>query len=174
MSVEENIEAQRAAYGEPISEIFGRVRRALEMNQSELAGILGMSAPMLSQLNSGQRVKIGNPAVLQRLHSLDELAEQLGHGRVEPGELPARLAEIRASTGRFTRTTSVVAADVGDDAVVAGIRQLLRAVASGQQIKGAADQLLVSSPELAEVLRLYGLGPAGPAHEHYAKHKDLF
>lgn len=174
MSVEENIEAQRTAYGEPLSEVFGRVKQALEMNQSELAGILGMSAPMLSQLNSGQRVKIGNPAVLQRLQALDELTEQLRQGEVEPPAVPARLEEIRASTGRFTRTTSVVSSEVDDAAVVAGIRQLLRAVASGQQIKEAADQLEDSSPPLAQALRLYGLGPSGPAHEHYARHKDLF
>ncbi|MGQ7787122.1 hypothetical protein [Nesterenkonia sp. PF2B19] len=174
MTVEENIEAQRAAYGEPLSGIFGRVKQAFGMNQSELAGVLGMSAPMLSQLNSAQRVKIGNPAVLQRLQALDELAEQLDQGAVEPAEIPGRLEGIRSSTGRFTRTTSMVSAEGGDAAVVAGVRHLLRAVASGQQIKEAADQLEGSAPGLAEVLRTYGLGSVGPALDHYTRHKDLF
>ncbi|GAA1187919.1 DNA-binding protein [Nesterenkonia xinjiangensis] len=174
MSVEENIEAQRAAYGEQLSEIFGRVKQAFGMNQSELAGILGMSAPMLSQLNSAQRVKIGNPAVLQRLQSLDELAEQLDQGAVSREEVPGRLEGIKASTGRFTRTTSMVSAEAGDAAVVAGMRHLLRAVASGQQIKEAAEQLESTAPALAEVLHTYGIGPVGPAHEHFTRHKDLF
>ncbi|GAB3194269.1 helix-turn-helix domain-containing protein [Nesterenkonia suensis] len=174
MSVEENIEAQRAAYGEQLSEIFGRIRQALGINQSELAGVLGMSAPMLSQLNSAQRVKIGNPAVLQRLQSLDELAEQLDQGLVAAEGVSARLEEIRSSTGRFTRTTSMVSAEGGDAAVVAGVRNLLRAVASGQQIKDAADQLDEGAPGLAEVLRTYGLGSVGRALDHYTNHKDLF
>lgn len=174
MSVEDNREAQRRAYGEPLAEIFGRSREAFGLNQSALAGVLGISAPMLSQLNSAQRVKIGNPAVLQRVQSLDELVRQLGAEEVDPAVVPERLEEIKASTGGFTRTTSMVPSEASDAAVVAGLRNLLRAVASGQQLRAAAEELQPSHPELAEVLRTYGTGPLQPAQEHYAKHKDLF
>ena len=131
----EGREAQRAAYGEPLAEIFGRLREAFGLNQSALAGVLGISAPMLSQLNSAQRVKIGNPAVLQRVQALDELVGQLGSGEVTPEQVPAKLEEIKASTGRLTRsTTAFVPVEAEDGAVVAGMRNLLRAVASSRSI----------------------------------------
>lgn len=171
----EGREAQRAAYGEPLAEIFGRLREAFGLNQSALAGVLGISAPMLSQLNSAQRVKIGNPAVLQRVQALDELVGQLGSGEVTPEQVPAKLEEIKASTGRLTRsTTAFVPVEAEDGAVVAGMRNLLRAVASGQEVRAAADALEARHPGLAEVLRLYGTGPLEPAREHYLRHKDLF
>lgn len=174
MSVEDNREAQRKAYGEPLADIFGRIRDAFGLNQSALAGVLGLSAPMLSQLNSAQRVKIGNPAVLQRVQSLEDLVREVGAGAVDPSVVPERLEEIKASTGGFTRTTSMVPSEAPDEAVVASIRNLLRAVASGQQVRAAAEELEPTQPELAEVLRIYGTGPLRPAQEHYAKHKDLF
>lgn len=180
MSTEENRtaanrEAQEAAYGEPLAEIFGRIREAFGLNQSALAAVLGISAPMLSQLNSAQRVKIGNPAVLQRMQALEDLVGQLGSGEVTADQIVAKLEDIKASTGRFTRsTTAVVPAEADDGAVVAGMRNLLRAVASGQEIRAAADGLEAQHPGLAEVLRLYGTGPLEPAREHYGRHKDLF
>lgn len=174
MSVEENIAAQRRAYGEPLSEIFGRFRTAFGLNQAGLAGVLGLSAPMLSQLNSGQRVKIGNPAVLQRVQSLSELAEQVAEGAVDRHEVASRLEEIRNTSGQFTRSTSTALSSGGDDAVVLGVRNLLRAVSSGAELSRAADQLEAEHPALAEVLRLYGTGPMGPASAHYARHRDLF
>ncbi len=170
-----NREAQTAAYGEPLAEIFGRIREAFGLNQSALAGVLGISAPMLSQLNSAQRVKIGNPAVLQRMQALDELVRQAAAGEVAAEQIPAKLEEIKASTGRLTRsTTAFVPVEADEGSVVGGMRNLLRAVASGQEIRTAAEALEAQHPGLAEVLRLYGTGPLEPAREHYARHKDLF
>lgn len=174
MSVEENLDAQRRAYGEPLSEIFGRLRTAFGLNQAGLAGVLGLSAPMLSQLNSGQRVKIGNPAVLQRVQALSELADQLAEGAVEQNDVAARLEEIRTSSGQFTRSTSTAMGATGDDAVVLGMRNLLRAVASGAELSRAAARLESEHPALAEVLRLYGTGPMAPASAHFARHRGLF
>ncbi|MDO5492926.1 MAG: DNA-binding protein [Nesterenkonia sp.] len=174
MPVQENLDAQRQAYGEPLSEIFGRLRAAFGLNQAGLAGVLGLSAPMLSQLNSGQRVKIGNPAVLQRVQALSELADQLAEGTVQQQDVASRLEEIRTSSGQFTRSTSTALGASGDDAVVAGMRNLLRAVASGAELSRAAARLEADHPDLAEVLRLYGTGPAGPAAAHFARHRSLF
>lgn len=168
-------EQQKQAYGEPLSEAFSRFREAFGLNQSELATVLGISAPMLSQLNSGQRVKIGNPAVMQRLQRLEDLVGQIRSGTLPGEQIPAMLEEIKAATGRLTRsTTAVVPVEADDASVVAGMRNLLRAVASGQEIRSAAEALESEHPGLAEVLRLYGTGSLEPAREHYSSHKELF
>lgn len=172
--VEDNRQAQSAAYGEPLSDTFDRIKDAFALNQSSLASVLGLSAPMLSQLNSAQRVKIGNPAVLNRMYQLNELVEHHAAGRVAADELATRLEEIKTSQATLGRTTQMMASQAPDTAVVAGIRNLLRAVASGTELRDAAERLAATHPDLAEVLRIYGTGPAHPAVEHYARHKDLF
>lgn len=172
-SVERNREAQREAYGEPLVDVFRRLMGAFELTQAGLARVLGMSPPMLSQLLNAQRVKIGNPAVLHRLQALEELGESVRAGAVPSGEVAARLDQIQASTGQWTRTEAQ-AGPTGDAAVVDGVRSLLRAVSSGQELRAAAGLLDRDHPELAEVLRVYGMGPEGPAREHFARHRDLF
>lgn len=171
---EANREAQQAAYGEPLSATFARFRQAFGLNQAALAHVLGLSAPMLSQLNSAQRVKIGNPAVLYRVHQLNGLTNQFIEGEVSAEELPAKLEEVKNSRGSLQRTTQLMADQASDAAVVAGMRHLLRAVASGAELRDAAEQLAPSHPALAEVLQIYGTGPPHPAVEHYGRHKDLF
>lgn len=173
-TTELNRQAQRAAYGEPLNETFNRIKQAFGLNQVALAGVLGISAPMLSQLNSAQRVKIGNPAVLSRVHQLNELADQYAAGAADAEQIPARLEQIKNSQGSLGRTTQLMADQAPDAAVVAGMRNLLRAVASGAELRSAAEILAAEHPGLAEVLRLYGAGPAHPALEHYVKQKDLF
>ena len=59
-----NVEQQRALYGEPLADTAARVMGALGLTQARLAQVLQISAPMMSQLISAQRVKIGNPAVV--------------------------------------------------------------------------------------------------------------
>lgn len=173
--IEAGRQHQKQAYGEPLSDIFNRFREAFGLNQSELATILGISAPMLSQLNSAQRVKIGNPAVMQRMQGLEDLVGQIQAGVVPSDQIPAKLEEVKAATGRLTRsTTAFVPVEADDSSVVAGMRNLLRAVASGQEIRTAAEALESEHPGLADVLRLYGTGSLEPAREHYSAHKDLF
>ncbi|WP_044496207.1 helix-turn-helix domain-containing protein [Nesterenkonia massiliensis] len=198
-SAQANLDAQRAAYGEPLRDIFDRLKQSFGINQSALAKVLGISAPMLSQLNSAQRVKIGNPAVLHRVQRLNDLAAALHTGTVTPEQVSAQLEEIRTATGTLTQRAaaqtagqaaaqpserlagaysapaeSEAAAAAQDAVVVQGVRNLLRAVASGSELREAAEGLQGQYPRLAELLRLYGTGPLPQAHEHYAKHKDLF
>ncbi|GAA4953472.1 hypothetical protein GCM10023238_19920 [Streptomyces heliomycini] len=78
-------ELQRNWYGEPLGALFRRLIDDLGLNQARLAGVLGLSAPMLSQLMSGQRAKIGNPAVVQRVQLLQDLAGQVADGSVSAG-----------------------------------------------------------------------------------------
>lgn len=171
--VERKREAQREAYGEPLGEVFRRLMDAFALSQAGLARVLGMSPPMLSQLISAQRVKIGNPAVLHRVQAMEELAESVRDGSVPGEQVSASLAEIQGSSGQWTRTEGH-AGQASDQAVVEGVRNLLRAVSSGQELKVAAAALEEAHPALAEVLRVYGTGPAGPARTHFARHRDLF
>lgn len=86
---------QIALYGEPWA---GRIRRLLDgyrIPQSRLAGVVGLSAPMLSQLINVQRVKISNPTVFARIVRLEEIANQ--HAG-DPAALAAGLDEVAAST----------------------------------------------------------------------------
>ncbi|RTL64871.1 MAG: XRE family transcriptional regulator [Pseudonocardiaceae bacterium] len=64
-------ERQRELYGEPVGERVRRITGGLGVTQGRLARALGLSPAMLSQLVSGRRVKIGDPAVLGRLMLLD-------------------------------------------------------------------------------------------------------
>ncbi len=166
--LEQNIAAQRELYGESLGVLAHGIMGALELTQGRLAGILGLSAPMLSQLMSGRRIKIGNPAVLARLEELTSIAEDVHSGRVPASALPHLLSNVQEATGHLTRTGATRGTD---DAVLAdGLRRILRAVASGQDLKDAADELELRFPALAEVLRTYGLGTAEQAQDHLRRH----
>ena len=71
-AVRRNRELQRRLYGEPLGDRLRRLLGALDVSQAVLADALGVSSPMLSQLMSGRRVKIGSPAVLGRLLMLEQ------------------------------------------------------------------------------------------------------
>lgn len=169
-------ELQRAWYGEPLGDLFRGLIAELGLNQSRLAGVLGLSAPMLSQLMSGQRAKIGNPAVAQRLQALRELAVEVAEGQATEGEAAERMAEIRQSEGSsvLTPTHSASSARQVPPArrIVREIQLLLRSVAPADEIAEAADALAPAHPHLAEFLRVYGAGRTDDAVAHYEAHKD--
>lgn len=130
-------------YGEPLADVFRRVMTAFAIPQSRLAEVIGLSAPMLSQLASGRRTKIGNPAVYGRLLRLDDLALRPEIRGGDDAARQAGLAEVAASHPALT--TRVGGTDL--DAVTAGLAGL-----------APADDLLqlaaaARSPQLAEVLR---------------------
>lgn len=142
MTTADALEQQRALYGAPLSELGATVRTGLGLTQGKLAEALGLSAPMLSQLMSGQRVKIGNPAVVHRLQRLLDLARE-GHG-LSPDDIQARISAIREEQPTLTGVAT-------DDA------QTVRALAAS----GSAEQLLgvastaedVGATALADLLR---------------------
>jgi predicted transcriptional regulator len=174
----EAMELQRGWYGEPLGDLFRRLMADLGLNQVRLAGVLGLSAPMLSQLMSGQRAKIGNPAVVQRLQSLQELAFQVAEGATGAMEAAARMAEIRESAGTSLLSTTHASSGAATDApaparqVVRGMQTVLRSVASAREIEGAADALAPAYPHLAEFLRVYGAGRTSDAVAHFEAHQD--
>ena len=113
MSTGDARELQRELYGAPLGEVGADVMKALGLTQGQrLAQALGLSAPMLSQLMSGQRVKIGNPAVVHRLQSLVTLAQ--GASGLSSTEVAERLTRIRSEQATLTGTAG--AADVEHDA----------------------------------------------------------
>ncbi|MEV6163603.1 DNA-binding protein [Streptomyces sp. NPDC052052] len=169
-------ELQRTWYGEPLGALFRRLIDDLGLNQARLAGVLGLSAPMLSQLMSGQRAKIGNPAVVQRVQALQELAGQAADGSVSAGEAAARMEEIKKSQGGSVLTSSGQTSRTGGAPtvrrVVREIQSLLRSVAAAGDIIDAADSLAPTHPELAEFLRVYGAGRTADAVAHYEGHQN--
>lgn len=169
-------ELQRSWYGEPLGALFRRLIDDLGLNQARLAAVLGLSAPMLSQLMSGQRAKIGNPAVVQRVQALQDLAGQVADGSVSAGEATDRMEEIKKSQGgSVLNTTSQPTASSGAPTVrrvVREIQSLLRSVAGAGDIIHAADSLAPDHPELAEFLRVYGAGRTAEAVAHYEAHQS--
>ncbi|WP_218826599.1 DNA-binding protein [Actinomadura meyerae] len=174
-------------YGEPLGDRVRPLLDRLGLSQSGLAGVLGLSAPMLSQLMSAQRAKISNPAVLHRLMAVEEFIADPAFGELPPAAVKARLEEIR---GEAAPTTSGLRAAAGGDrgepakstrearpeAAARGaaeparlVQALLREVASAAEIDAAADLIAGRFPELAEVLRVYGTGRTSEAEAHFAR-----
>lgn len=157
---------QRSLYGAPIGELVGRARDRLGLTQGRVAQVLGISAPMLSQLVSGQRTKIGNPLVIDRLDQLVDLAEQVDQG-LEHAALEPRLEAIRESeTTSRTRRTETRDHDLD-------LHRVLRAVASGRELHDAAQLLAPTHPGLAELLRVHGTGRPDDVRRHLASIADL-
>lgn len=169
-------ELQTQWYGEPLGTLFRRLIDDLGLNQARLATVLGLSAPMLSQLMSGQRAKIGNPAVVQRVQALQELAADVSKGIVTAAEATQRMEEIRRTAGGNVLSTTNHTAPSGGQAttvkrVVREIQALLRSVADAADIIEAASALAPTHPELAEFLRVYGAGKTADAVRHYEAHQ---
>lgn len=145
------LEQQIALYGEPLGTRFGRVMQAYDLSQRRLAATLGLSAPMLSQLISGKRTKIGNPAVYERLVLLEQRSSEADPVRV--------LAEVEAtlvnhSTTQLRAMTQRGHAHLAQDLAVAVPRAELRA---------ALEQVASSAPVLHQILQqALAHDPTGP------------
>ncbi|SDM20391.1 hypothetical protein SAMN04489726_0342 [Allokutzneria albata] len=167
--VARNQRLQEEWYGEQLGAKVRRLLPPLGLSQSAFADVLGLSAPMLSQLMSGQRAKISNPAVLSRLLALEALVTDPGFPRLPQAELRERIAEIRADT---PSTSAALRLATGAQPLpaadpVPAIQALLRALASATEIEAAAARLEPDLPGLAEFLRVYGNGRTDHAREHY-------
>ncbi len=141
MSDVDNLAAQRELYGEPLGDIAMRIMTTLGLTQGSLADALQLSAPMLSQLMSGHRVKIGNPAVLHRLQALSQLLETAG--TLSPEQVRHRIAVIRSEQATIT---GIRGGELRDVAVA-----VLASVATVADLERAAAG--TDSVELARLLR---------------------
>ncbi|WP_062209697.1 hypothetical protein [Streptomyces sp. NBRC 109706] len=178
-STEKAREQQTTWYGEPLGTLFRRLITDLGLNQARLAGVLGLSAPMLSQLMSGQRAKIGNPAVVQRVRALQDLAAEVRGGRISAAEATGAMDDIRRTAGGNVLSPASTTSRSGSASVPANpskrvvreIQSLLRSVSDAAEIQSAARLLADSHPELAEFLRVYGVARTREAIEHYENHQ---
>jgi transcriptional regulator with XRE-family HTH domain len=139
---EDVISQQVAIYGAPLAARFGQLTATYRIPQARLAQVIGLSAPMLSQLASGQRVKISNPSVYARLLRLEELAQSPAVRSGDPAQLHAALEEVAASHPQLTT------GHIGTGRAAA-VEQLAR-IGSAAELARAAD--VVHTPELAALL----------------------
>jgi predicted transcriptional regulator len=171
-------ELQSQWYGEPLGTLFRRLIDDLGLNQARLATVLGLSAPMLSQLMSGQRAKIGNPAVVQRVQALQELASEVARGEVSAADATQRMDEVRRTAGGSVLNSTAQTSSSGSASqtpvkrVVREIQSLLRSVSDAADILDASSALASTHPELAEFLRVYGAGRTADAVKHYESHQS--
>jgi transcriptional regulator with XRE-family HTH domain len=147
--VQRNVTLQREWYGEPLGDRVRRLVVAFNVSQANLADVLGISAPMLSQVMSGRRAKIGNPAVLARLIMLERKVLTPGVSTGEPEALQAALDDVRDSRPSVTMDLLPVAS--ADDAQTA--LAVLRGTAEPDELRGAAGLLDGRYPALAGLLR---------------------
>jgi transcriptional regulator with XRE-family HTH domain len=164
-SHQQSVSAQQLAmYGESWADRFGRLLAAFNISQSRLASVIGLSAPMMSQLITGQRVKISNPAVYGRIVRLEELLATPAVRMGDREQLAQLLAEVAASQPALTTLSSAAAREsnvrgtpTADPAVIAR-QQVIRWLAANTTAAGrfaAADAAAtVGDVRLAEVLRM--------------------
>lgn len=100
-------DAQRELYGETWEVRLTRLRETYRVSQGRLAAVVGLSAPMVSQLVSGQRVKITNPVVYARIVRLEERACDPGVASGEAAVLARVLDEVAAASPVLTTQTLV-------------------------------------------------------------------
>lgn len=124
---------QRAMYGSTLAERFGAMMDHYGLSQRSLATVLGLSAPMLSQLISGRRIKIGNPAVYGRLLMLE--------GRVHENDIQLVLQQV-SDADPATATHSV------SDSRAAAV-DYLRQLADARQLRSLGLQAGEAAPAIA-------------------------
>ncbi|MCP3797837.1 XRE family transcriptional regulator [Allokutzneria sp. A3M-2-11 16] len=146
--VQRNLALQREWYGEPLGDRVRRLVVAYSTSQAQLADVLGISAPMLSQVMSGRRAKIGNPAVLARLVMLERRVLTAGVAAGDREAVERALEEVRASQPTVGLDTLPVDERGAEQAAVARLREL----AVADELAGAARLLGERYPALAGLL----------------------
>lgn len=136
---------QVAMYGEPLSIRFGRLLAGYGVSQSRLAAVIGLSPPMLSQLMSGQREKISNPAVLGRVVRLEELLSP-ALASADPASVAALLDEVAGSRP----TLSTVQVRPSGTTPAQRAAQALAEAVDAETLRSAATRL--GPGPLAEIL----------------------
>ncbi|GAA4554054.1 helix-turn-helix transcriptional regulator [Amycolatopsis samaneae] len=149
--VQRNIALQREWYGEPLGDRVRRLVVAFDVSQAFLAEVLGISAPMLSQVMSGRRAKIGNPVVLARMIMLERktLVPDVAAGNREA--ILAALEDVRDARPTVGRDNLPVGT-ADDRAVLAALRD----IAEDEDLGEAAKRLGDDFPALADLLRRAG------------------
>ena len=142
--VQRNLALQREWYGEPLGDRVRRLVVAFNVSQAQLADVLGISAPMLSQVMSGRRAKIGNPSVLARMIMLERKVLTPDVATGAPEALQRALDDVRESKPTVSLPVN------GDESVAYPV---LRRVADRAELQQAADLLSDDFPAIADLFR---------------------
>lgn len=160
MDVDQNRAEQVRLYGEPLGELLSRYAAALALSQARLADLLGLSAPMLSQLMNARRVRIGNPAAVRRLQAMHDIVAEVQSGQMSVDDAVEALRSAKDEGGDvFTKTTITRPHEIADT-----IRALLHAHASAEDFERAARVLEVDHEPVAKVLHALGGSDSSAAH----------
>ncbi|KEI44393.1 helix-turn-helix domain-containing protein [Saccharopolyspora rectivirgula] len=152
-NVQRNLALQRQWYGEPLGDRVRRLVVAFRISQAQLADVLGISAPMLSQVMSGRRAKIGNPAVLARLVMLERKVLIPGVAAGEEEAIKEALEDVRTSRPLLGRDDLPVVHQRREPSGEEAAWPVLRKVAKPSELEGAAAMIKSRYPALAELLR---------------------
>lgn len=152
--VQRNIELQREWYGEPLGDRVRRLVVAFDVSQAYLSEVLGISAPMLSQVMSGRRAKIGNPVVLARMLLLERKVLLPAVAAGDADALQEALEDVRDSRPTVGKETVPVGGGSGYHMVLAALRE----IDEQDNLTKAAALLDDGFPAIAEVLRRAGDG----------------
>jgi len=146
---QQSVNAQQLQmYGENWADRFGRLLRGYGISQARLAAVIGLSAPMISQLITGARVKISNPAVYGRIVRLEELLATPGTDRADAAVRIRILDEVAASHPSLTTVSVPVESsrpipeqgqrpgNAGDDRAIA--LRYLNGLAAPEILRGSA------------------------------------
>ena len=147
---------QLQMYGENWADRFGRLLRGYRISQSRLAAVIGLSAPMISQLMTGARVKISNPAVYGRIVRLEELLASSAVSAQDVQELGRILDEVAASHPSLTTVSVPVGSPrTSDRPGQSGMSPNDRATAV-RYLNGLADRTVLGSAAAAAELLVGG------------------
>ena len=161
---------QLAIYGESWADRFGRLLTGFGLSQSRLAAVIGLSAPMMSQLITGQRVKISNPAVYGRIVRLEELLptpavrlgdrEQVAQLLADVAASQPSLTTMNGTTTPETHATPAIGPGAPDRQQVinwlAACTTASGRTAAAEAAARAGDMVLAEILRVADVLRVAG------------------
>lgn len=131
-TVAANRQAQRDLYGDTLEARITALTQHYGVSQRRLARALGISAPMLSQLISARRVKMGNTLAYERMVALADRTGEV----TDPDAAERILQEVAASDAVTTMQMRTQPGQVRRSAETA----LLNAVDSAQ-LRAARDHL---------------------------------
>lgn len=152
-SADANRRAQAEMYGEPLGDLIGGCASTLGLTQGRVAELLGISAPMLSQLINAHRIKIGNPAAVHRLQAMYVVAQRVAAGEQSTADAVRELEATRQAEGVVTNSTTSTRP--------ATVQEIFGAVASADEYAAAADVLRDRHPAIANLLLTYGASSDG-------------
>jgi predicted transcriptional regulator len=144
-----NREAQRALYGDTLEARIGRVTQRYGVSQRRLAQVLGISAPMLSQLISARRVKMGNTLAYERLVLLENREDEATDAASGAQVLTQVAASDAVTTTRMrSRASSAVpSGSLAHELALAIGTDELRAAREALSATGGAPRLLALADE---------------------------